>query len=114
MIDLTGCDAVMIGRGCLGNPYLIKETVHYLKTGQLLPKEDYISKMDICLKHYEYLLKIKPEKVATLEMRTHAAYYLKGLPNAVKVKQMLYAIKNKEEFINTIENYKKVLKNKEK
>ena len=51
------------------------------------------------------LLKIKPEKVAVLEMRTHGAYYLKGLPNGVSVKKRLYEIKTKEEFIETIKNY---------
>lgn len=105
MIDKTGCDAVMIGRGTLGNPYLIKQIVEYLKTGELLKDQTPIEKMQTCLKHFDYLLKIKPEKVAVLEMRTHGAWYLKGLPNGVSVKKRLYEIKTKEEFINTIKEY---------
>ena len=105
MIDETGCDAVMIGRGTLGNPYLIKQIVRYLEDGVLLKDESPIERMKTCLKHFNYLLKIKPEKVATLEMRTHAAWYLKGLPNGVNVKKRLYELKTKEEFISTITEY---------
>ena len=105
MIDETGCDAVMIGRGVLGNPYLIKQVVRYLEDGVLLKDESPIERMKTCLKHFNYLLKIKPEKVATLEMRTHAAWYLKGLPNGVNVKKRLYELKTKEEFISTITEY---------
>ena len=105
MIDETGCDAVMIGRGTLGNPYLIKQVVRYLEDGVLLKDESPIERMETCLKHFNYLLKIKPEKVATLEMRTHAAWYLKGLPGGVNVKKRLYELKTKEEFISTITEY---------
>ena len=105
MIDETGCDAVMIGRGTLGNPYLIKQIVRYLEDGVLLKDESPIERMKTCLKHFNYLLKIKPEKVATLEMLTHADWYLKGLPNGVNVKKRLYELKTKEEFISTITEY---------
>lgn len=104
MMD-TGCDAVMVGRGVLGNPYLIKQIDTYLKTGVLLPNQTPVEKIKTCLKHFDYLLKIKPEKVAVLEMRTHGAWYLKGLPNGVSVKKKLYELKTKEEFINVMEEY---------
>lgn len=105
MIDETGCDAVMIGRGTLGNPYLIKQVVRYLEDGVLLPDQSPKERMETCLKHFNYLLEVKPEKVAILEMRTHAAWYLKGLPSGVKIKKILYELKTKEEFINTITEY---------
>ena len=105
MIDETGCDAVMIGRGTLGNPYLIKQIVRYLEDGVLLPDQSPMERMETCLKHFNYLLEVKPEKVAILEMRTHAAWYLKGLPSGVKIKKILYELKTKEEFINTITEY---------
>ena len=104
MMD-TGCDAVMIGRGVLGNPYLIKQINTYLETGVLLPDQTPVDKIKTCLKHFDYLLKIKPEKVAVLEMRTHGAWYLKGLPNGVSVKKKLYELKTKDEFINVMEEY---------
>lgn len=109
MLDETGCDAIMIGRGTLGNPYLIKQVVTYLENGKLLPEQNPIDKMKTCLKHFDYLLKIKPEKVAVLEMRTHGAWYLKGLKDSVSVKNKLYQIKTKEEFTNTIQEYMETL-----
>lgn len=105
MIEETGCDAVMIGRGTLGNPYLIKQVVRYLEDGVLLKDQSPKERMETCLKHFNYLLEVKPEKVAILEMRTHAAWYLKGLPSGVKIKKILYELKTKEEFINTITEY---------
>lgn len=105
MFEKTGCDAVMIGRGTLGNPYLIKQIVQFLETEEIIPDQTPIDKMRTCLKHFNYLLQIKPEKVAVLEMRTHGAWYLKGLPNGVSVKKKLYEIKTKDEFIGTIEEY---------
>ena len=109
MIDQTGCDAVMIGRGVLGNPFLIKQVLTYLKTGELIPNQSPKEKIQTCLKHFDYLLQIKPEKIAVLEMRTHGAWYLKGLPNAASVKKRLYEITTKEEFINTMKEYMETL-----
>lgn len=105
MLDETGCDAVMIGRATLGNPYLIKQIVTYLSTGKLLKDQTPKERMETCLKHFSYLLKIKPEKVALLEMRTHGAWYLKGLPGGVNIKKKLYQINKKEEFISIIKEY---------
>ncbi len=105
MLDETGCDAVMIGRGTLGNPYLIKQVVSYIEDGILLEEQSSIDKMKLCLKHFDYLLKIKDEKTAVLEMRTHAAWYLKGLPSSAIVKQKLYTLKTKDEFIKLINDY---------
>ncbi len=110
MLDETGCDAVMIGRGTLGNPYLIKQVVSYIEDGILLEEQSSIDKMKLCLKHFDYLLKIKDEKTAVLEMRTHAAWYLKGLPSSTIVKQKLYTLKTKEEFIKLINDYIQTLK----
>ena len=110
MLDETKCDAVMIGRGVLGNPYLIKQIVTYLNTGEMLENQTPIEKMETCLKHFSYLLEIKPEKVAVLEMRTHAAWYLKGLPNGVNVKKRLYEITTKADFISLIEEYMEKLR----
>ena len=105
MIKETNCDAIMIGRGVLGNPYLIKQIVTYFKTGEKLSDQTPKEKMQTCLKHFNYLLEIKPEKVAVLEMRTHAAWYLKGLFNATYVKEKLYKLITKVEFIKTINDY---------
>ena len=54
-------------------------------------------------KHLNYLLNIKEEKTALLEMRTQTAYYLKGLPNTAKIKEKIFKTKTKEEFLKIIE-----------
>ncbi len=102
MLDQTGCDAVMIGRAALGNPWLIKEINYYLQTGKLLEKPTKEEKIKMIKKHLDYLLEIKPEKVALLEMRTHASYYLKGIKGSSSIKQEIFKTKTKEEFINII------------
>ena len=114
MIDETNCDAVMIGRAALTNPYLIKQIIYYLKKNTILKPLSDNKKINLCIKHYKYLLKIKNEKQATLEMRTFAANYIKGMYNSIYIKQKLYKINNKKDFMNLIKEYKKILKNKEK
>ena len=90
MLEETKCDAVMIGRGVLGNPWLIKECVEYLATGKEPIKVSLKEKMDMVKRHYKLLEETKGEKLALLEMRTHAAWYLKGLENSTKLKENLY------------------------
>lgn len=105
MLLETGCDAVMIGRGVLGNPFLIKQCIDYLEKG-IEPKEISKSeKIEMLKKHFMYLLKSKNEKTALLEMRTHAAYYLKGLEGASVIKQKIMQAKTKEEFLKIINEY---------
>ena len=108
MLDETGCDAIMIARGALGNPWIIKNTVHYLETGALLPDPTKEDKINMIKKHLNYLLEIKPEKVALLEMRTEASYYLKGLTGASPYKIKLFQTKNKEEFLKIIDEFSKI------
>ena len=105
MIEQTGCDAVMIGRACLGNPWLIKQTVNYLENN-IEPIEPTINeKINMIKKHMDYLLKIKNEHIAILEMRGHACWYLKGLPNTSKFKKEINQIKTKEELIEILNKY---------
>ena len=111
MMDETNCDAVMIGRGVLGNPWLIKECVDYLEYG-IEPKEVSIDeKIDMLKRHAELLIKTKNEKVAMLEMRTHAAYYIKGLPNSTDMKNKIFQMKTKDELFDLLDEYIKSLEN---
>lgn len=94
MLDETHCDAVMIGRAALGNPWLIKECVDYLETGiepNKVTKDDKLNMID---KHFDYLLKTKPEALAVLEMRSHIAWYLKGISGASQVKEAIFKTKD--------------------
>lgn len=106
MQEETGCDAVMIGRGALGNPFIFKELDHYYKTGEKLESISDREKLDLCLKHLDYLLEIKPEGQAILQMRTHAAWYLKGMKGSSPVKNAIFQSKSSEELKKIIINYK--------
>ena len=103
MLDITGCDAIMIGRAALGNPFIIKNTVHYLEKGELLKKPATKEKINMIKKHLDYLMQIKEEKTALLEMRTNACYYLKGISNTSSIKKELFQTKTKTEFLKIIE-----------
>ncbi len=111
MFEYTGCDAIMIGRGVLGNPWLMKELVTYFETGKIIEKPTYEDKINMCYHHLEYLMKIKDEKVAVLEMRTHIAWYLKGIPGNQEIKNMIFKVKTAEELKKILDNYLKKLKN---
>ena len=111
MFDYTGCDAIMIGRGCLGNPWLIRELVNYFDRGIIIDKPTYEDKINMCFHHIDYLSKIKSSRVCLLEMRSHIAWYLKGLPGAVSLKREIMQIDDIEEVKNLLNNYLKELKN---
>ena len=105
MIKETSCDAVMIGRGVLGNPWLIKETIDYLEYN-IEPKQiTKQEKINMIKKHLNYLLEIKDEKIAILEMRSHTAWYLKGIKGATKVRKQINAIKTKEDLIKILDEF---------
>ena len=109
MLDETGCDAVMIGRGAIGNPWLIKECVDYLDNN-ILPKEvPYQEKIKMMKKHYELLLEDKDAKRAMLEIRTFILYYLKGLPNSKEIKDKICKCNNSEDIFNILNHYEKTI-----
>lgn len=109
MLEETGCDAVMIGRGVLGNPWLIKECVDYLENGTLPQEVSFLEKVDMMKKHYELLLKDKTEKQALLEIRSHIIWYLKGMPKSKEIKNKICQSKTSEEMFNIINDYKNYL-----
>ena len=107
MLDETKCDAVMIGRGCLGNPWLIKECVEYLENGTL-PKEITVKeKIDMIKRHIKLLKETKCEKLALLEIRSHATWYLKGVKNSSKLRSDICHAKSTEELTSLLDNFLK-------
>ncbi len=105
MLNETGCDAIMVGRGVLGNPWLIKEIIEFLYNGKTVGEVSYKDKLKMCKKHFNYLLKLKSEKIALLEIRSHVAWYVKKMPYGNEIKQKIYDIKTKEEFVQLIDGY---------
>ena len=104
MIEYTHCDGVAIGRGCLGNPWLISEIVAKMNG------RDYVypsnkEKIETLIDHFEKLVLLKGEKIAVLEMRSMASWYVKGMPNAKEFKRALVSVKTKKEFLDIIDKY---------
>ena len=105
MIDETGCDAIMIGRGVLGNPWLIKHCIDYLDSGIEPERVTLEERIEMIKRHAELLSEIRPEKVAMHKMRTHAAYYLKGRYRSGEIKPRLFKMNTKEELFELLDEY---------
>ena len=86
MFEYTGCDAIAIARGSLGNPFLFRELDAYFNRGEIIPKATKEEIFETINKHYNYLLELKGEHLAMLEMRSHISWYIKGMPGSAKIK----------------------------
>ena len=89
MFDKTGCDAVMIGRGAIHNPWIFRQAKEHLRAGIAGPDADLHEKIQILKDHYTFSAEYKGEKRGVLEMRKHISGYLKGLPNISKFRMEL-------------------------
>ena len=111
MLEYTGCDAVMIGRAAIGNPWIFKECKEYLENKVVIPRPTSSEIIEMIQEHYKLLKEDKSEKLALLEIRTHALAYLKGLPEAKHYKDLICKTKTEEEFLNILKQYKEYLIN---
>lgn len=111
MLEETNCDAVMIGRTTLGNPWFIKECVSYIENNKIIDKPTNKEKIQMIKTHYELLKKYTSEKQALLEIRTHALWYLKGIPNVKEIKNEIVQTKTEEEFTNIINKLLAIVNN---
>ena len=105
MLEEVGADAVMIGRAALGNPWMIHRTKHYLETGELIAEPTPREKIATAKLHLERLADLKGEFVASREFRQHAAYYLKGISRAAKVKAAINQTENKPASIDLLDAF---------
>ncbi len=114
MIEKTNCDAVMIGRGSRGNPWIFKRTAHLLKTGELLPPPTDTEKIDMSLKHLDLLFKVKPERMAIREMRKHIAWYIKGIKGSAEMRDKINRVNERNELEYTLLKYRDELETENK
>lgn len=105
MLEETGCDAVMVGRGVLGDPWLIKDIVHYLEYGEHMPMVSLQEKFDMARLHAKRLCNLRGEYVGIREMRGHAAWYVKGLPKSHQLKDKLTKIETYDELLCILSAY---------
>lgn len=109
MLLETGCDAVMIGRGILGNPWLIREAVALVEENKIIDPLSSAEKIAMMKRHFHLLKNDKNERIALLEIRTNILYYLKGMPQSKEMKQKICSCKTSEELIQVLDDYEKAI-----
>ena len=113
MILETGCDAVMIGLGVLGNPWLIRDCVEYLESGSVPKPVSNQEKIEMMKRHFELLKQDKNEKVALLEIRSNILFYLKGMPGNKEMKTRICEAKSEEDIYSLLNQYLVYLEQRE-
>ena len=106
MLDETNCDLIMIGRACLGNPWLIKEINSYLEDNLVLEKPSGTDKIDMALKHLNNLKENRTSKVAVLEIRNHISWYLRGLDKSLEIKNKIFKETDISAIIEILNEYR--------
>lgn len=106
MLTETGCDLIMIGRGVLGNPWIIREIVAYLEEGTLLPRPSRVEIIDLCLKHFYLALAYQSERYILADLRKHIGWYSKGLPQSSAFRNQLFQLKSSKLIENALLEYR--------
>lgn len=102
MKEMTGCDAVMIGRAARGNPWIFKRTSHYLKTGELLPEPTMEEVKEMILRHAKMLLEYKGDYTGIREMRKHVSWYITGMPHSASIRNAVNMVESYDELCELI------------
>lgn len=105
LLESTGVDGVMVGRAALGNPWIIKQMVHYIETGEELPPMTAREKIDIAIDHFGRLIELKGEYTANKEFRSQAHYYLKGIPRSSKIKVKINEFEDPQDVIDLLDQF---------
>ena len=103
MLDETGCDGLMIGRGVQGNPWIFREIAAYLEIGTILPRPDKKEMKEVILKHANMQLECKGEYTGIREMRKHISWYTKGMPNSARLRNEINSIETFEHLNECVE-----------
>lgn len=107
MVRDHGADGVMVGRGALGNPWVFAEISHALATGEATGRRTtYGQRLDTLLRHFELLRALKGDALAVVEIRRHAAHYVKGMPGAAEARVRLQQTPTAEAFLEEVERYR--------
>lgn len=105
MFEYTGVDGIMIGRASFGNPWIFKQIIHYLKTGQKLNEPTLEEKLDMIKKHLKMEVKQKGEYTGIREMRKQLSWYIKNLKDSSQMRQKINTLETEQEIINELTEY---------
>lgn len=106
VLEYTGCDYLMVGRGALGNPWVFREINEYFDKGIITPPPTLEEKCDVLLQHISAVVAYKGESIGMREARKHTAYYLKGFKNAAKLRNLAFSMETKEDLLRLIAEIK--------
>lgn len=104
LLNETGCDGIMIGRGAQGNPWIFSELLEYFKNGTLPTPPTLEERVSVALKHLDLLVEFKGEHRGVLEGRKHMAHYFKGVKGGAKLRDSINKQSTKEDMKNLIES----------
>ena len=96
LMETTGCDGIMIGRGAQGNPWIFRQILHWMETGEEEPKPDLEEVKSMILRHARMLVEYKGAYTGIREMRKHVAWYTAGYPNSAKLRARVNEIESLE------------------
>ena len=111
MLDTTGCDAVMIGRGARGNPFIFREVLTLLRDGKTCPPPTVDEKMNTLKTQINMLCNQKGEYIGIREARKHVAWYIKSLPDSAAVRNDVCKAESLDALMDLLNNYSEFLKN---
>ena len=107
MKNITNCDAIMIARGSMGNPWIFKQVEDVLNDKEPSIVTD-TERINMCIRHYELALKYDGERKAVREMRKHASWYLKGLPNSSELRNTINSMNESSKVIEMLNEYQNI------
>jgi len=102
LIEYTGCDGIMIGRGVRGNPWLIEDVISFLSTGKHLEKPSNVEIADTILEHGRMLMEYKGEYIGIREMRKHTSWYTAGMPNSARFRGSICNMESYEQLESAV------------
>ena len=105
LLEETGCDAIMIGRGAQGNPWIFNAVIKYLEEGVFANEPTAQEKISTIIRHMNMLIEHKGERTGILEMRSHIAWYIKGMRDAAYTKQKIFKMTDKDEIISLLQDF---------
>jgi len=103
MLKQTGCDGLMIGRGAQGNPWIFREILHYLDTGELSAPVSKEEKARVIRRHLALQMQYKGEYTGIREMRKHLAWYSAGMPGSAQFRNTVNLLETEAEMLKAVE-----------
>lgn len=103
LVEQTGCDGIMVGRGAQGNPWIFREITTYLETGEIPPRPTVEEIKETVIRHANLQLEFKGEYTGVREMRKHLAWYTTGYPNSARFRQMINSMESMDELLKSVE-----------